>query len=114
MMWQGWPCQDQRYLLRELDRINWRNGSAGAAKQHQVASGTQALEIFVEGGLPHAVIHDMYTFAVGQPLGLGRAILLRVYDHVVGAAFTCEPGLLVGSGRRRYSRSPVLGRLDQQ
>src|SRR5260370_18020917 len=78
MMCQARPRQDQRSLLRQLDRINRRFVSAGATKQHQVSSRTQNLEILVEGAFAYAVIHDMYTLPVAPPFGFVLQALVRV------------------------------------
>src|SRR5215469_18387246 len=85
VMPKTWPCQEQGPFLGELHRIERRHRAAGATEQNQMSARAQDLEIFVEGGFAHTVVHHVHAFPACEALGFYIEILPSVDDHLVGA-----------------------------
>src|ERR1035441_976727 len=89
---QGGAGDEQRSFAAELDEVEGRYWTAGAAEESQQATGPEAVEALLERGFADGVVHDIDTFAISDALDPAVELLLSVENYIGGAGLAGEFG----------------------
>ena len=65
-------------------------------------------------GLADAVVNNMDSLSIREPLGFSYKIQLRIEDHLIGSRFARQRGLFLGARRSDHSRSNIFRHLNQK
>ena len=113
MVDQAGTRHEQRALLRQLERLDGGDRSAGVAEEHHHSSRLERVHASFPSRLAHRVVDHIDAGAIGEPFDLSLEVLLRVKDHLVGAGPADQGGLFLSGARPDHTRAAHLSHLHQ-